>query len=70
MTEDACRTAAAAAGKPAGSWPFPFVQTSAYFPRGCYSSTRTNSAYFNPDAVGAGNSNAQLLCAATGAPIA
>jgi hypothetical protein len=62
-TEAACRTAAAAAGKA-----FDFVETDPAWPRGCYYGT-TNAAAFNTHAVGAGNSDAQLLCA-TGAPIA
>ncbi len=66
-TEAACRTAAAAAGKTI--WESYFVVTVTYSPRGCYHNTY-NYAYFNRDAVGAGNSDAQLLCAATtvGAP--
>ncbi len=65
VTEAACRTAAAAAGKT-----FDWVETSAVFPRGCYYDTDDNNAYFNTHAVGAGNSEAQLLCTAvtTGAP--
>ena len=66
--EAACRTAAAAAGKTVGST---FVETDAAYPRGCYYTTSYyNDAYFNTHAVGAGNSNAQLLCAvaAPGAP--
>ncbi len=66
VTEAACRTAVAAAGKtPSTST---FVGTDSYYPRGCYFST-SNLAYFNTDAVGAGYST-QLLCAAatTGAP--
>jgi hypothetical protein len=68
-TEAACRTAAAAAGKPAGSSSFPFVRTDSNRPRGCYYSS--NNAYFNTHAVGAGWSGFQLLCAAltTGAPL-
>ncbi len=67
-TEAACRTAAAAAewGKTVGSG---FVETDPNYPRGCYFTS--NTAYFNTDAVGTGNSDAQLLCAAvstTGAP--
>ncbi len=68
-TEAACRTAVAAAGKTAGS---AFVWTEYNFPRGCYYYTSNNYAYFNPHAVGAGCSYAQLLCAAlatTGAPL-
>ncbi len=67
-TETACRIAAAAAGKTAGSSDYPFVETYDNVPRGCYYDT-TNNAYFNPHAVGAGYST-QLLCAAatTGAP--
>jgi hypothetical protein len=67
--EAACRTAAAAAGKTIlESY---FVETYPDYPRGCYYSTSTNAAWFNTHAVGAGNSNTQLLCAAlatTGAP--
>ncbi len=69
--EAACRTAAAAAGKtPSTSTSFSFVETDSGSPRGCYF-TINNVAYFNTHAVGAGNSNAQLLCAAatTGAPL-
>ncbi len=58
-TEAACRTAAAAAGK---TVPSSFVETDPEYPRGCYSST--NIAWFNAHAVGAGDSNARLLCAA------
>jgi hypothetical protein len=65
--EDACRTAAAFAGKYVGS---PFVVTYSISPRGCYYDS-SNVAYFNTHAVGAGFST-QLLCAAlavtTGAP--
>ena len=63
--EAACRTAAAAAGKTFG-----LVETDADYPRGCYYYTSFNYAFFNTDAVGAGRSTAQLLCAAatTGAP--
>ncbi len=70
--EDACRTAAAAAGKtPSTSSVEPFVETDPEFPRGCYYAGN-NNAYFNTHAVGAGSSVAQLLCAAlatTGAPL-
>ena len=70
VTEAACRTAAAAAGKTLYS---PFVVTYPARPRGC-TYTSTNDAYFNTHAVGAGGySGAQLLCAATvttGAPTA
>jgi hypothetical protein len=64
-TEDACRTAAAAAGKtPAYS----FVETRFNSPRGCY--YYGNYAYFNRDAVGFGYLFYQLLCTAvTGAPL-
>jgi hypothetical protein len=61
--EAACRTAAAAAGKT-----FSSVLTSSYYPRGCcYYDTYVS---FNTDAVGAGSTSYQLLCAAvtTGAP--
>ncbi len=70
-TEAACRTAAAAAGKPAGSTLYPFVETNSIYPRGCYYFTSTNNAYLNAHAVGGGNPGYQLLCAAlatTGAP--
>jgi hypothetical protein len=65
---EACRTAAAAAGKTAGSSLWSFVETRSAYPRGCY--YYGNDAYFNTDAVGAGFSGYQLLCAAvtTGAP--
>ncbi len=65
--EEACRTAATAAGKSFG-----FVETDSGKPRGCYYVTRYNRAYLNPHAVGAGYYNYQLLCAAlatTGAPL-
>ncbi len=68
VTEAACRTAAAAAGKTA--W-LPFVETESVFPRGCYY-TSYNYANFNTHAVGAGNPGYQLLCAAAataGAPL-
>jgi hypothetical protein len=70
MTEAACRTAAAAAGKTPGSSSYPFVETYSNTPRGCYYST-SNYAYFNTHTSGAGDS-ARLLCAATttGAPLA
>ncbi len=59
--EAACRTAAAAAGQS-----FAAVVASSTAPRGCYSLTTGIYAYFNTHAVGAaGNSNTQLLCAAT-----
>ena len=60
-TEAACRTAAAAAGKDVD--PSFFAGTFPNAPRGCYYVTCINSAYFNPHAVGAGDINAQLLCA-------
>jgi hypothetical protein len=63
-TEAACRVAAAAAGKPPA---YSFVETDPDYPRGCYYSTSYNSfnnAYFNTDAVGAGQSFSRLLCAA------
>jgi hypothetical protein len=62
-TEAACRTAAAAAGKTAGS---PFVVTSSDDPRGCYSYF-SNIANFNTHAVGAGSEISLLLCVSTGA---
>ncbi len=66
-TEPACRAAATAAGKTPAS---PFVGAYSVEPRGCFYGTGNNVAYFNTHAVGAGNSNAQLLCAvaAPGAP--
>jgi hypothetical protein len=64
--EAACRTAAAAAGKTI-PWLI-FVGTDAAYPRGCYYNTG-NYAYFNTHAVGAGDSDTQLLCA-PGAPTA
>jgi hypothetical protein len=68
-TEDACRTAAAAAGKTPSST---FVGTWSIYPRGCFYDTFDNNANFNTHAVGAGLSYVQLLCAAivtTGAPL-
>ena len=68
VTEDACRTAAAAAGKTVLSG---FVVAIPDDPRGCYFFTAANYAFFNSDPVGAGNSYYQLLCAASataGAP--
>ncbi len=64
--EAACRTAAAAAGKT-----FAAVVASSTAPRGCYYFTTNSNAWFNTHAVGTGNSNTQLLCAAvtTGAPL-
>ncbi len=68
-TEAACRTAAAATGKPAGS---PFVETLPGSPRGCYwYISFSTKAYFNTHAVGAGESCSEPLCAAAataGAP--
>jgi hypothetical protein len=69
-TEAACRTAVAAAGKPRvpGS---PFAVTNSDKPKGCYYDANSNVAYFNLDAVGAGQSNMRPLCAVlttTGAP--
>jgi hypothetical protein len=67
VTEAACLTAADAAGKTVRSG---FVVTYYAYPRGCFYRTSTNYAYFNTHNVGAGLSDAQLLCAAaaTGAP--
>jgi hypothetical protein len=65
-TEAACRTAAFAAGKT-----FSSVEIDSNYPRGCYYITNSN-AWLNTHAVGAGRSDAQLLCAAittTGAPL-
>jgi hypothetical protein len=59
-TEAACRTAVTAAGKNPGS---AFVETDPAYPRGCYYITSFNEAYFNTPAVGAGDSDYQLLCA-------
>ncbi len=59
VTEAACRTAAAAAGKT-----FAAVVGIYDDPRGCYYYTTNSNAWFNAHAVGAGNSNTQLLCAA------
>jgi hypothetical protein len=67
VTRGACRTAAAAAGKTAGSAGFAFVVTYSGTPRGCYYVTGFNNAYFNTHAVGGGRSDAQPLCA-PGAP--
>ena len=67
VTEAACRTAVAAAGKFPGT-PFRVLLTAE--PGGCNFFTRSNIAYFNGVGV-AGNPNAQLLCAAVasaGAP--
>jgi hypothetical protein len=63
VTEAACRTAGAAAGKTFGG-----TVTYAIYPRGCFYCI--DSAYFNRDAVGAGDASSRLLCAAvtTGAP--
>ena len=69
-TAAACRTAAAAAGKLVGSGSG-FSGTWSGYPRGCYYYYTSSIAYFNTHAVGAGRSDAQLLCAAlatTGAP--
>jgi hypothetical protein len=69
--ESACRTAATAAGKSAGTSESPFVETDPTSPRGCYYDNN-NVAWFNTHAVGAGLSGSQLLCAAlatTGAPL-
>jgi hypothetical protein len=54
-TEAACRTAAGET--------FLAVWPRSYDPRGCYYDTVNNYAYFNSDAVGAGRSGSQLLCA-------
>ncbi len=61
-TEGACRTAAVAAGKNLPMFT-PFVETFSDYPRGCYYSTLTNYAYFNPEGFGAGQSSSRLLCA-------
>jgi hypothetical protein len=60
-TEEACRTAAAAAGKT-----MPMVLTIPNVPRGCFfiTSTNANDAFFNAHTVGAGDRFRQLLCAA------
>ena len=64
-TEAACRTAAAAAGKT-----FAAVVTLSSSPRGCFYYISSNNAYFNDQSVGAGDADAQPLCAITtiGAP--
>ena len=67
-TEAACRTAVAFAGKTPSST---FVLPNSARPRGCYYESSGNDAWFNADAVGAGSSFYQLLCAAlatAGAP--
>ncbi len=68
-TEEACRTAAAAAGKTVAST---FVETRSHVPRGCVYGTSSNYAWFNADAVGAGNPDNAPLCAVAtaGAPTA
>ncbi len=58
VTEAACRTAAAAAGKTFG-----YVVTEARAPRGCYYDSY-NNANFNAHAVGDGVFGYRLLCAA------
>jgi hypothetical protein len=65
VTEAACRTAAAAAGKPV-----PSSETFSYLPRGCYHGASDNIVAFNTHAVGAATPHYRLLCAAvtTGAP--
>ncbi len=60
-TEAACRAAAAAAGKTILE--SIFVATYSTYPRGCYYSTGGGYANFNAHAVGAGDSDYQLLCA-------
>jgi hypothetical protein len=67
VAEVACRTAAAAAGKTPYST---FLWTEPSVPRGCFYDS-DNDAYLNMHAVGAGDSDARLLCAAatTGAPL-
>ncbi len=69
-TEAGCRTAVTATGKTAESI---FLESHPGYPRGCYYFTSDNVAIFNEHAVGAGRSDAQLLCAAlattTGAPL-
>ncbi len=70
VAEAACRAAVAAADKTIQE--SIFVGTLSVFPRGCYYWTSSNYAFFNADAVGAGDSGSQLLCAATvttGAPL-
>ena len=67
--EAACRAAAAAVGKIVGT---PFVVSVSTEPRGCNYFNRSDVAYFNADAVGAGSPYARLLCAAVvtaGAPL-
>ncbi len=71
-TEAACRTAAAAAGKPVAEvFGNKFVVSYDWLPRGCYFVNSNNHAYFNTHPVGgAGQPNFRLLCAAvtSGAP--
>jgi hypothetical protein len=63
--EAACRAAAAAAGLT-----FSGAETNSYCPRGCYYTSTNNRAYLNDHSVGAGISQAQLLCpTTTGAPV-
>jgi len=60
-TEAACRTAAAAAAAGKTFWS---TNSPSYYPRGCiYSIKQPDVAVFNTAAVGAGHSDAQLLCA-------
>ena len=80
-TEEECRTAVTATGKRMQS-AFNFVETYSHQPKGCYYVVAVLTggndyfpddiyAYFNTDAVGAGQEFAKLLCATvtnTGAP--
>jgi hypothetical protein len=61
-TDEACRTAAVAAGKTAS--PLGFMVAESGYPRGCYYGIDSNYAYFNIREVGAGRSGVQLLCVA------
>ena len=71
-TEAACKNAAAALGKDFfGALSIPQAGAKKKAPRGCISFGHEEDEYivmFNTAAVGAGNSDTQLLCAATGAP--
>ncbi len=59
-TSAGCRIAATAAGK---TYRNPLQDR--LLPRGCFYRTSSNNAYYNQVMPGAGNWDAQLLCAAT-----
>ena len=66
VTEAACRAAASAARLTLGS---PFVGSWSYWPKGCYYSITTRTAWLNTDPVGGACVSYPLLCAKqTGAP--